>query len=298
MKKSNLGLCCHYMEDGKNILKVSGLQLGRYNNGLYTDERISDTYLTNIRNLIINLNRVFSEGFILFRFPSGIFPLFDKVPEHLWDNDEVHGLLAELGDIVRKYNVRATFHPGQYCSLSSDSDDVIRNSVSEINHHAWIFDKMGLPATTHCAINVHGGKGDREANLIKGISWLSDSARNRLTLENCETAYSVKQLHRVYEATGVPVVWDSHHHTFNDGGLTDVQAMELAASTWGKVKPLQHISNSRNKDGNFQKRRAHSDYITEFPECQLEMLLADEVQVDIEAKMKNLAIDKIMEEYN
>lgn len=298
MKKSNLGLCCQYMENGKNILKVSGLQLGRYNRGLYSEEKIKQTYVDNVQNLINNLDRVFSEGFTLFRFPSGILPLFDRVPEHLWDNREIKRLLNKLGTLTKSHSVRATFHPGQYCSLSSDSDDVIRNSVSEINHHAWIFDQMGLDATPYYAINVHGGKGDREKNLIKGISWLSDSARARLTLENCETAYSIRQLYRVHEATGVPLVWDSHHHSFKGSGLSDEKAMLLAASTWGKVKPLQHISNSRNPEGTFQKRRAHSDYITEFPGCQLEMLLADEVQVDVEAKLKNDSIDRIMEEYN
>lgn len=297
MDKSNLGLCCQYLDGGKNILKISSLQLGRYNRGLYSTEKIYNTYRDNLNNLINNLDRVFSEGYTLFRFPSGIFPLFDRVPEDLWNNGEIIGLLRQIGDLVRRYKVRATFHPGQYCSLSSDSIEVVVNSVREIEHHAWIFDQMGLEKSPHYAINVHGGKGDREDNLIRGIFQLNESARSRLTLENCETAYNVGQLYRIYNKTGIPIVWDSHHHIFNDGGMGMEDAMLLAAGTWGEVKPLQHISNSRNPEGTFQKRRAHSDYIEKFPGCQMEMLKSGDVQIDIEAKMKNLSIDRILDEW-
>lgn len=279
------------------MLKVSSLQLGRYNKGLYSEEKVRETYFNNLNNLLKNLEFVFSKGYTLFRFPSGIFPLFDKVPQELWDNGINKRLLSKIGKLVKDYEVRATFHPGQFCSLSSDREDVVINSVIEINHHSWIFDQMGLPASTFCAINVHGGKSDRISNLVNGISLLDKSARSRLTLENCETSYNVSQLYEVYEQTGVPVVWDSHHHSFNDGGLNYTQAMEISMKTWGNVKPLQHISNSRDPEGSFQKRRAHSDYINTIPECQLKGLRSGKIQVDIEAKMKNLAIDKILKDF-
>ena len=206
IKRDNLGLCCQYLDDNdKNILKVSSLQLGRYNKGLYSEEKIKETYFNNLNNLVKNLDFVFSKGYKLFRFPSGIFPLFDKVPQELWDNSINKRLLSKIGKLVKDYEVRATFHPGQFCSLSSDSEDVVINSVIEINHHSWIFDQMGLPASPFCAINVHGGKSDRISNLVNGIGLLDDSARSRLTLENCETSYNTSQLYDVYEQTAMIV---------------------------------------------------------------------------------------------
>jgi UV DNA damage repair endonuclease len=45
--------------------------------------------------------------------------------------------------------------------------------------------------------------------------------------------------------------------------------------------------------GSFVERRKHSDYIHYIPDCQLAGLLNDAVDVDVEAKMKNLAVNKL-----
>jgi UV DNA damage endonuclease len=297
--RSKLGLCCHYLVlKGKghvNQLKLRLFQLGRFNSGFYSEDVIKKGYLDNVDVLLNNLPDIFAAGYTNFRFPSGIFPLFDRVPEHLWNNEEVTDKLSSLGDVVREYNVRATFHPGQFCSLSSDNPDVIKSSIVEVNHHAWIFDCMGLPVTPYHAINVHGGKSGRPGTLIESIGNLSDSARGRLTLENDETSYSAQELMEVHEGTGVPIVWDSHHHSFRPGTLSESETMEMCIGTWGNVRPLQHISNSRSAGGSFQQRRSHSDYIEEFPDCQWDALIGDRVDIDIEAKMKNLAIDGVLE---
>jgi hypothetical protein len=47
----------------------------------------------------------------------------------------------------------------------------------------------------------------------------------------------------------------------------------------------------------FQKRRAHSDYIHYVPDVQLSLLKSGLVDLDVEAKMKNLAIDKMKADF-
>ena len=66
---------------------------------------------------------------------------------------------------------------------------------------------------------------------------LSDNLKKRLTVENDDRAslYSVKDLYEnVYLKTGIPIVFDYHHHIFCDGGQTEQEALELALSTWDK----------------------------------------------------------------
>ena len=103
----------------------------------------------------------------------------------------------------------------------------------------------------------------------------------------------------VSAATGVPIVWDSHHHLFNAGGLSLDEAFPIALSTWNATgcKPLQHLSNTTPglANGNFVERRKHSDYIHTVPECQLQGLRLGLIDLDIEAKMKNLAITALIE---
>lgn len=303
-----LGLCCHYLVPGKgsqpfvNLLKQRTLQLGRFRAGAYSPAYIKQTWIDNLTTLSTHLPTIF-KTYKVFRFPSGILPLWDQLPEDSYTEDaQILDLFSRIGQEVLQNNVRATFHPGQFCSLSSDSPEVHENAVRELNHHAWQFDAMGLPQNPYYAINVHGGKRDRTANLIYAINStsgtqphrrLTPGARKRLTLENDEMCYSVVDLLKVFQETGVPIVFDSHHHTFKTGGINMQLASNACKETWGDVKPLQHISNSPNLPANapIQKRRAHSDFIQYVPQPQLVDITTDVIDLDVEAKMKNLAVD-------
>jgi len=306
-----LGVCCHWVRhevaprSGKlqviNELDERTLQLGRYERGAYGEDSIRSLYLHNARMLRDVLRKVAASGVRLFRVSSAMFPLSDRVPRGLWDNDVLRRELAMCGEVARKHGIRLTTHPGQFCVLSSDSDSVVEKAIVELEHHAWMFDAMGMPRSPDAAINVHGGKADRAERLIDAIRSLPEASRSRLTLENDETCYSLVDLLPVALETGVPIVWDSHHHVFNDGGLDGAEAADAADETWPKgVKPLQHISNTEpgKEGGSFTERRKHSDMIHYVPQVQLERLRRDEVDVEVEAKLKNLAVFDMSKKFN
>lgn len=198
------------------------------------------------------------------------------------------------------HQMRICVHPGQFCVLSSDSDSVVENAFRELATHGWLFDAMGLDHSPKWAINIHGGKSDRTSRLIEQIKSLPDNVRKRLTLENDESAYSVIDLLEVYQATGTPICFDSHHHTFNEGDLSMDDAFEASCATWPDgIKPLQHLSNTDPSvaNGSFPERRKHSDMIHYIPQCQLQALRDDTVDVEIEAKLKNVAVMKMMKDF-
>jgi UV DNA damage endonuclease len=305
-----LGLCCHFLgsktkRDGSiehfNRMDERLLQLGRYRSGKYTSEVIKATYVNNVRNLAAMLPVIRSTGVRHFRMSSSLFPLADQVDRALWDNDDVKSHLRAAGDYAKANGMRITTHPGQFCVLSSDSDRVVANSFAELAVHGWAFDSMGLEQSPKWSINIHGGKADRSSRLIEQIKSLPDPVRKRLTLENDETAYSVTDLLRVHDATGIPVVMDTHHHVFNDGGLDMADAIDLSMETWPKgIKPLQHLSNTEpsRARGSFADRRKHSNMVHYIPERQLQLLRDDGVDVEIEAKMKNLAISDMAAKFS
>lgn len=305
------GVCCHWLEEkihprsGKrewvNAFDERTLQLGRYRQGKYTDESIKALYIHNVKRLEDMLPKIHSLGVKLFRISSAMFPLSDQVDRSLWDNDEVKRHLKIAGDFIKTNNVRVSTHPGQFCVLSSDSDDVVHKAFVELGIHAWMFDEMGLDMSPRYAINIHGGKSDRASRLIDQIKSLPDNIRQRLTLENCETAYSVVDLLPVHAATGVPIVFDSHHHVFNDGNISMEEAYEATIETWSSgIKPLQHISNTEPSlaGGSFTDRRKHSDMIHYVPEVQLQGLRDDTIDVEVEAKLKNIAVFDMKKKYN
>lgn len=305
----SLSVCCQWLEPRtkrngevifENSIKEKMLQLGAYNNGKYDDNRIISTYHNNVDQLTNVVQKLIVNDIKSFRVSSNILPLFDKIGDYAKRDELLLFKFKKLGRMFLDNGIRVTTHPGQFTVISSDSDEVIQNAVKELTYHAWMFDAMGLPQSPHYAINIHGGKRDRADRAVQTIECLPDSVRARLTLENDERCYNVRQLLRVSEKTSVPIVWDSHHHVFNDSGMTMKEAMEESMKTWGDVKPLQHISNTTPglESGSFNERRKHSYNIHYIPDVQREVMEGDVVDVDVEAKGKNLAVLKMRSDFN
>jgi UV DNA damage endonuclease len=305
-----LGICCHYLKEETkprtgekyyfNEMEERTLQLGRYRSGKYTPEAIKATYVNNVRRLSEMLPKIRRTGIRHFRISSALFPLADQVDRVLWDNPEVTSLLKVTGDFIKQNDMRVTTHPGQFCVLSSDSDAVVENAFKELSTHGWLFDTMGLDHSTKWSINIHGGKANRSSRLIEQIKSLPDNVRKRLTLENDENCYDVIQLLEVYQETGVPICWDSHHSVFNDGDISLEDAQSATMETWPKgIKPLQHLANTEPgmENGSFNERRKHSNLIHYVPDCQLQMLRDNLVDVEVECKLKNIGVFKLAKDF-
>lgn len=302
----SLGVCCQWLEprikrDGsvvyENSINERSLQLGRYQQGFYPPSVVRDVYTNNIKEIINVIPKLKTKGIKVFRLSSGLFPL-SEFNQSLLDNDQqIDSLLAHAGNCFKTAGIRVTTHPDQFVVLSSDTPSTVSKSIKELEHHAWVFDRMGFSLSPYNAINIHGGKSDRLDQLIRVILSLPHNVRSRLTLENDESCYSLVDLLKVNSITDVPIVWDSHHHVFNDGKLTLDTAFDLAMSSWDNsgIKPLQHLSNTTRglEHGNFTQRRKHSDFIHYVPECQLNGLLKEIVDIEVEAKMKNLAVTNL-----
>jgi UV DNA damage endonuclease len=136
--------------------------------------------------------------------------------------------------------------------------------------------------------------------LIDAIKSLPVNVRQRLTLENDESAYNVQQLSHVFAETNTPIVFDSHHHVFNDGDMSMDDAMNVARQTWSGMIPLQHLSNTEPEhvNGSFTDRRKHSNFIHYVPDCQLAAIRDRTAVVEVEAKMKNVSIFKMVKDFN
>lgn len=292
-----LGICCQWLEPkaGKidvyeNVTGERSLLLGRFTKGEYSPEFIREIWLSNIRSLDKLYRLAHGSGLRMLRLSSGIFPLFDKIAKSPEYTGMIEDCLNKLGEL-KLDDMRLTCHPGQFVVLSSDSDSVVENSVRDLDYHATIMDALGQPRNHRTVINIHGGKRGRSERLIANILSLPEKVRSRLTLENDELCYSVKDLFRVWQATGTPIVLDSHHWSFNTGDQTLEEAMDMASSTWPDgIRPVQHISNSEpgTESGSFTERRQHSFRIWKVPEPQQHANNSGLADIEVECKGKNL----------
>jgi UV DNA damage endonuclease len=305
----SLGLCCQWLEsrtkrDGtvvyENMIDEKSLQLGAYRDGKYSRERIIDTYRNNVNEHLRILPKIIEGGIKSFRLSSSLFPLFEFCSELARNDQQLLQGLATLGESFKSAGIRVTTHPGQFTVLSSDKQDVVDNSIRELEYHAWVFDQMGLDQTAFYAINIHGGKANRKEQLINVIQSLPPNVKNRLTLENDEKCYNVPVLCDISSVTNIPVVFDSHHYNFNTGDLSFDVAYNMSRDTWGNIKPLQHLSNTEPgmEEAAFNQKRAHSQMIHYVPDLQLEAIRANTIDVDVEAKGKNLAIFQMRKDFN
>lgn len=303
-----LGLCCQFIQPVqkrtgtiiyKNIIEEKTLQLGAFKAGKYSRERIRSTYHHNVDQHIKLIPQLVQLNIGSFRLSSGLLPLWDQNRHMIKDDAILIDKLNHLGKLFTDNNIRVTTHPGQFTVISSDNSNVVKNSITELEYHAWVFDQMNLPMTAYAAINIHGGKADRTKSIINVYKSLPDNIRKRLTLENDEKCYNVSQLLHIYDHCGVPIVFDSHHYTFNTGNMSFARSFDDTMSTWGDIKPLQHISNTEPgyENASFNLKRAHSQYIHRIPDIQLEAMRDDNIDVDVEAKHKNLALIEMRKKF-
>lgn len=247
---------------------------------------LDEIYRANIETLASALRYCERESISLYRIVSSIFPFADEdvgreVLRPLAES------LARVGQYALERGIRMVMHPDQFVVLSSDSEAVVANSIKILQMHADIMDLLEQPRSSWALLEIHGGKADRSDALVARIAALPDAIRLRLGLENDEYSYSALEIHDVCLRTGVPMVFDAHHHivherldSYDDPSVADMLAK--ARATWSDPgQQLVHISNGRN---GFNDRQ-HADLIDVMPACY-----AHAPYIEIEAKAKEEAI--------
>ena len=256
-------------------------------------DRLEEIYRHNLNVLFRAVAFCAAHDIRLYRVSAKLFPLAT------WEDGvgakvlkDLEPLMAPFGELAKRKNVRVLVHPDQFVVLNSERPEVVAASVKELEHHAYIFDKLGLPRSPWALMNIHGGKGRRSEALIETISRLPANIKSRLTLENDEHIYSAAEILTVCQRAGVPMVFDAHHHVVKEGltGLEDASVSEYteqARATWTPPEwQVVHLSNGKEHS---QDRR-HSDFIEHFPSAfeQVEW-------VELEAKAKEEAIFALRE---
>ncbi|KAL4078316.1 UV-endonuclease UvdE-domain-containing protein [Scleroderma yunnanense] len=209
-------------------------------------------------------------------------------------------LLAQVGDLAKKYGHRLTVHPGQFTQLGSLREGVVRSSIRELEYHCEMLDLMGIGPDGVMVIHGGGVYGDKKATLERIRKTIRDdlpkNVRNRLVLENDEVSYTAADLLPLCADLDVPLVFDYHHDTLNPSrGLTPAEITEQANAIFRRrgIKPKQHYSEPREGAISIMERRAHSNRCQSLPAG-----LPDDMDLMIEAKDKEQAVLQLYRIYN
>ena len=230
-----------------------------------------------------------------YRLSSGLTPVINHPSvevslSELPDSSKIYNAITNVKNIIKDTGVRVSAHPSEYISLTNPNENVINNSIRDLEQHCEIFDLLDLPKSHWSPLNIHcrqDGEPDKVfQEFAKNYAKLSDSVKKRLVIEvndNKNGTWHISNLAKYfYDKLGLPITFDSLHQKFCHCSLTEEEAFKKAYNTWDTV-PLFHFS--EGIDGT----RKHADYATGVPNDY-----GMEVYWDCELKQKDLAINKIL----
>ena len=326
---ARVGFCCKYLHPDQTLKKKVLMEIQQQRTEKCTtvawlkrqtrevaEQRLYDIMTHNMQsaaNLVEYVGRL-EPGLRMVRLGSNQLPMYTQPDfRYFWQQPEIKLELekgyAQVGKLARQWDVRLSFHPGQFCVLASDSEDIVNRSIEEFEYHVDMVRWMGFGRKFQdfkCNVHISGRQGP--AGIKRVLSRLSPEARNCITIENDEMSHGLDASLEL--SKDVALVLDIHHHWVRTGEYieaTDDRVLRVIDS-WRGIRPALHYSVSRedilvDHDPNVrpdmesllaagfkkQKLRAHSDFYWNHAVNQWAATFARDFDIQCESKMKNLA---------
>ena len=230
-----------------------------------------------------------------YRFSSDLTPVLNH-PELLLKLEDLPNFkfiqyeLDKIKKAIKETNIRVSAHPSEYISLTSENENVLLNSIRDLESHAELFDRLEISRSYYNPLNIHirkdGDPFELQKTFMKNFERLSYSVKSRLVLENNDTGttWDVKSLKQFFwKNYNIPVTFDNLHHKMLNKGVSYSDAFFDAYETWNDIIPLFHYSEGKDNG------RAHRDMAEYLPED-----FGKEVYWDVELKSKDIAILDIL----
>ena len=301
----NIGYCCIPMGCNVGKKKKEHITVNRGMVRKTFDAKglpyVSELVIENLKDTLKVLDYNLSVGIYIYRLSSDSFPWMSEYEFSDLPNFKlIQVLMKQIGDKAKENGIRLSYHPGPFNVISSQNDSVVEKTIKELNKHAELMDLMGLCQSHYYPINIHINITkptceEAAQRFVERFPMLSESCRKRLTVENDDSPnqYSVKMLYdMVHTKIGIPIVFDQHHFNYGPQDQTMEEALKLACSTWGDVRPMTHMSSPKTLEDNSGKQTAHADYIYE----EIKTFGID-FDTEIEAKAKDLAVIKYRQQF-
>ncbi len=291
-----LGLCCMFRDQPIKFVTTTATSLIKMKRADALS-KLSRLCMENADALLAALQFCANNGIGCFRVNSQILPIKTHPEcgyqiEDLPEAQKIIDRFQECGKFAQQHNLRTCFHPDQFVVLNSPRIDVVEKSVQELEYQAEVAEWIGADV-----INIHGGGayGDKQLALddfARGLDRLSLRVRTRLSVENDDKIFTPVDLLPICKSSGVPLVYDVHHHRCHPDELSVEQATEMATATWNR-EPMFHISSPL--DGwEKTKPERHHDFIDiiDFPDCWRNLHMT----IEVEAKAKEVAVLKLQKQ--
>jgi UV DNA damage endonuclease len=227
----------------------------------YSSEMMERTVGNNLSCLREQLRFNLEHDIFYFRISSDLVPFASHpVCDFPWQRS-FKGKFKAIGGFIKKEAMRVTMHPDQFILINSVDEDIYGRSLKELVYHAEVLDLMGLDATHKIQIHVGGVYGDKAASMARFATRyrkLPSRVKKRLVVENDERSYGLADCLAVHADTGIPLVFDTLHHSANNRREKMRKALSAAGSTWDENDGLPMVDYSSQKKGGKPGAHAYS----------------------------------------
>ena len=235
-----------------------------------------------------------------YRITSNLIPLLTH-PEVEFDYKRFFRKDFEyIGNLIKGNNIRVDTHPDQFNVINSTKKDVVESTLRNLKAQAELFDDLNY-LYGKMVLHVGSSQGGKEASIdrfIENLKLFPQNITDKLIIENDDKTFTAKDVLDLCKRINKPMVLDVHHHICNNEGEEIEELLPEVFKTWENeiLPPKIHFSSPRE----FENDRKHADYINssdfiKFLEKAKEVCDID-FDVMIEAKQKDLALEKLMKE--
>jgi UV DNA damage endonuclease len=201
----------------------------------FSEKRFNETVKNNLNHLLKILKFNLSNNILFFRLSSDIIP-FASHPICKINWDYIFKTeLNEIGEFIKKNNMRISMHPDQFVILNSKNEKIIENSVRELQYHSKVLESMNLLYNAKIQIHIGGVYDDKKTSkerFIKTFMKLEENLKKRIIIENDDRSYALKDCLNVSEETRIPIVFDTLHHECLNNNETIQEALTSSTNTW------------------------------------------------------------------
>lgn len=280
----NLGLVClrHNQSSKKGF---SGLKKLKGCKGDIVEKLLPAT-LHNLQIAYDNIKYCADNQIKSYRISSEIIPFHE-----FWEW-EAEGILERLKMIKTQawyYNIELITHPDQFTVINSPDPDVVANSIKILEHHYKLCQYLGIK---HIILHTGGVYGDKDSAMTRFIDnylELPEETQSLIRLENCHN-YDFNDVKLVSDLCGVELCYDLHHERVINGELPS--STHMLNILRGKPR-IVHISSGKKHSCD----KSHADFISATDAKLYKEILHDyDGVVEVEAKAKDLAIEKFKDE--
>lgn len=253
----------------------------------YSEENMISKIENNLSCLEKILDYNIEKGLLFFRISSDLVPFASHpICKFKWQ-EYFKERFKKIGKIIKENNFRISMHPDQFVLLNSPNDKIVQSSIRELEYHCQVLDLMGLDSTAKVQIHVGGAYSNKEESIERFISKynkLPELIKKRLVIENDDKIYGMKDCLKISSEIGIPIIFDSFHHSCLNDGEKLIDAINMVKDTWTKKDGIL-MSDYSSQEKN-AKKGTHTRHI-DIADFENYLKLTTDIDFDIMLEIKD-----------